>query len=625
MAKRRLTELLRSLSAWVGSPPAEVGSEHPPEASTEGSLHLVERPVDRSLLWLPGGWGEQASSRPYPYELFVEQQVLRDVETHAMEEIEGSCGLLTGQLLACRETRVPFVSVEASHRSESPMPVGEDLTSFREFFWKVGEVAGRRGRIVVGWYHTHSLLGLQLSERDRQIHVAHFEDEWPCALVVVTRKGALDGGFFQRNRGDILFRRSTRPFRELVNQKVKPGGGPYVTAVRWASYWSHEPVLYIRKPGDLPSKGDRWSLRQRPRVASGSHKVADLADRISERPEDRDYSADLSGADVHEPKGTAPIGRAEGGDSVESRYETAIGRPVRDESQFDQSGHPLPASSQPEQVWDEWRKAWQARREQEDETQKVKSEHAASYAAEADADARAKAALAARAAAEAAARAAAEALQIGSEDDAIAAETVPKDEKDVEMLGEEEQVAQLAAAGKTDRKAARVANGRKAKEPEVEEPICEETSAAEIGGETAATEIAEAMTAADVESEAASEAEPEREQAEAAELEVPGPAMEEEILVSEVAANESVLDRVAGDAPPAAESWVRESSKEPATSEGVAARSSLQLSDDDEMVMPPLVLPDPAPRSKLQRHASWIGIGLAVAALVSWLILGWSS
>ena len=622
MAKRRLTELLRSLSAWAGPSRAEGSSEHPLEASTEGSLHLVERPVDRSLLWLPGGWGQQATSRPYPYELFVEQHVLRDVETHAMEEMEGSYGLLTGQLLACRETRVPFVSVEASHRSESPMPVGEDLTSFREFFWKVGEVAGRRGRIVVGWYHTHSLLGLQLSERDRQIHVAHFHDEWPCALVVVTRKGALDGGFFQRNRGDILFRRSTCPFRELVNQKVKPGGGPYVTAVSWVSYWSHEPVLYIRKPGDLPSKGGRSSLRQRPRVASASdHKVADLADRISEGPADEDSGADLSGADVHELKGAAPIGRAEGGDSVEFRYETAIGRPVRDESQFAPSGHPIPAGSQPEQIWDEWRKALQARREQEDEIQNVEAEHAASGAAEADAEARAKAALAARAAAEAAARAAAEALQIGSEDDAIAAETVPKDEKDVEMLGEEEEVAQLAAAGKTNRKAARV-NGRKAKEPEVEEPIGEEMSAAEISGETAAAEIDEAMTAADVESEAASQAEPEREEAEAAELEVPKPAVEEEILVSEVAANESVLDRVAGDAPPAEESWVRESSKELARSEEVAARSSLQLSGDDEMVMPPLVLPDPAPRSKLQRHAAWIGIGLAVAALVSWLILG---
>ena len=152
MAKRRLPEFLHSLSARVGPSRAEAGSERLPEGQTEGSLHLVARPVDRSLLWLPGGWGEQETGRrpPYPYELFVEAEVLADVEAHALEEIEGSYGLLTGRLLGCNKTRVPFVSVEASHRSDSPMPVGEDLTSFREFFWKVGEVAGRRGRVIAG-------------------------------------------------------------------------------------------------------------------------------------------------------------------------------------------------------------------------------------------------------------------------------------------------------------------------------------------------------------------------------------------------------------------------------------------------------------------------------------------
>ena len=142
-----------------------------------------------------------------------------------------------------------------------------------------------------------------------------------------------------------------------------------------------------------------------------------------------------------------------------------------------------------------------------------------------------------------------------------------------------------------------------------------------------ADEVDEGAAVAEVEpepvaeAEPAPEAEPEREEAGPADLEVLEPAVDAEILVSEVAA-ESLLDRVAGAAPPAEESRVRESSKELAKREEVAVRSSLQLSDDGEMVMPPLVLPDPAPRPKLRRHAAWIGIGLAVAALVSWLIFG---
>ncbi len=622
MAKRRLPELLRSLSAWVGASRAEVGSERLSEGQTEGSLHLVERPVDRSLLWLPGGWGDQGTGRPYPYELFVEPEVLQDVDAHALEEIEGSYGLLTGRLLACNETRVPFVSVEACHRSDSPMPVGEDLTSFREFFWKVGDVAGRRGRVLVGWYHTHSLLGLQLSERDRQVHVAHFQEEWPFALVLVTRHGASEGGFFQRDRGDILFRRSTRPFRELMSQRVEPGGGPYVTSVAWGNYWTQEPVLYARKPGDLPSKGGKWSSRQRPRVGPRSDKtLADLAARISEEPAGEDSNADLSGADVHRPTTAAQTGAGERRESAELTDERAMGRPALVD-RVTGSARPIPAGPPPKEAWDEWKRTLGVRREREDEIRKAEAEQAAVDAAtaDADADARAKAALAARTAADAAARAAAEALGIGSEGEAIAAEAVSKAEADAEALVAEEQAAKLAAKkgkAKAKKKAPAAKKGKaKAKKPEVEEPV--DVLAA----------------AAVVESEAPSEAELVSGEAEGAEVEVPEPAVEpepepepaedveEEIFALEVAAEESEPDWAEGTATPAEESRAGETPKELARQAEVVARSSLQVTKDGKMVVPLLVMPDPEPRAKFRRYAAWVGIGLPLAAALAWILFG---
>jgi proteasome lid subunit RPN8/RPN11 len=632
MAKRRLPELLHSLSAWVGPPGAETGSEDSTERQTEGSLHFVERPVDRSVLWLPGGWGDQGTSRPYPNELFVEQGVLRDVETHALEEIEGSYGLLTGRLLACKRTRIPFVNVEASHRSDSPMPTGEDLASFREFFWEVREAAGRRGRVVVGWYHTHSLLGLQISERDRQIHVAHFHDEWPCALVVVTRKGASEGGFFQRDRGDILFRRSTRPFRELVNQQVKPGGGPYVTAVAWGNYRSHEPVLYARRPGDLPSKGGKWSLRQRPRMGSGSdQKVVDLAARASQEP-----AADESRADVLRPTTATPTGGAE------FTYQRAMGRPVRDEDRVAESGRSDPAGPPPQEAWDEWKRGLGARQEREEEIRKMEAERAAAKA-DADPAARSKAALAARAAAAAAARAAAEALGIRSEGDAIADEAMAKAEADAEALV---AAAKLAAKEGTPKRKVLRAKKEEVEEPEVEEleevqeeieePVDVEAAAAEVDEETIAATMDEGEAAADVESEGFSEAEPEKlsvvdalsEGADGTEIEVLEPAMElgaepepeadvEETFVLEVAANKS--DSVA--APPE-EPRVGQTSKEHAGPEGVAARSLVHLADEGERVPVPFVLAGPPPRVRVRRYAVWVGIGLPLAAALAWLVFG---
>ncbi len=644
MAKRRLPELLHSLSAWMGPSRAEAGSGHPPEEErTEGSLRLVERPVDRSVLWLPGGWGEQGTGRPYPYELFVESEVFRDVEAHALEEIEGSYGLLTGQLLACKETRVPFVSVEVSHRSESPMPVGEDLTSFREFFWKVGEVAGRRGRVLVGWYHTHSFLGLQLSERDRQVHVAHFQDEWPCALVVVTRHGVSEGGFFQRDRGDILFRRATRPFRELMSQRVEPGGGPYVTNLAWKNYWTDQPVLYARKPGDLPSEGGKWSWLQRPRIGRRRHTtLADLVARISEETAGEDAGGDLSGADVHRRTPAAQTGAGESRESSELTYERAMGRPVREDGVAG-SPRPTPAGPPPKEAWDEWRKGLGVRREREDEIRKVEAEQAAVDAAraDADADARAKAALAARTAAEAAARAAAEALGIGSEGEAIAAEAVSRAEADAEALLAEEQAAKLAAKEETPKKAAptpkkgkaAAKKGKaKAKEPEAEEPV-DVLAAIPESDEELAPEGDEEVAAV-VEAKGPSEAELEPEQAERAEVEVPEPVVEvepepepeadveQETFVLEAAAGESEPDRAEEAATPAEGSLAGEASEERDAPEKAVAGSFLKLAGDGEMIVPPLVMPDPEPRARLRRYAAWVGIGLPLAVALAWILLG---
>jgi proteasome lid subunit RPN8/RPN11 len=279
MAKWRLPEFLNSLTA-PGQASGAAAEEEDTEVQNDSGQTLADRPLDRSILWIPGGWSEFHRGPPRKHELFVDQEVLRGVDSHAHERIEGACGLLTGDVRVCRVTRVPFVHVEAAHRSERALPADNDLSSFREFFWEIREEAGRNGRIIVGWYHTHTLLGLQLSERDRRLHVAHFHDDWPCALVVVSREGATEGGFFQRDRGETLFRRAARPFREIINQRVKPGGGPYATTVSWTNYGTEEPVLYIHAPGDRSAVRTGWqSLQERRRrdKAGEERTMAELA------------------------------------------------------------------------------------------------------------------------------------------------------------------------------------------------------------------------------------------------------------------------------------------------------------------------------------------------------------
>jgi hypothetical protein len=135
MAKWRLPEFLNSLTA-PGQASGAAAEEEDTEVQNDSGQTLADRPLDRSILWIPGGWSEFHRGPPRKHELFVDQEVLRGVDSHAHERIEGA----------------------SAHRSERALPADNDLSSFREFFWEIREEAGRNGRIIVGWYHTHTLL-----------------------------------------------------------------------------------------------------------------------------------------------------------------------------------------------------------------------------------------------------------------------------------------------------------------------------------------------------------------------------------------------------------------------------------------------------------------------------------
>ena len=54
MAKWRLPEFLNSLTALGQAPGEKVAGD----VEDDSDLKLADRPLDRSILWLPGGWGE---------------------------------------------------------------------------------------------------------------------------------------------------------------------------------------------------------------------------------------------------------------------------------------------------------------------------------------------------------------------------------------------------------------------------------------------------------------------------------------------------------------------------------------------------------------------------------------
>ena len=93
MAKWRLPEFLNSRTS-PDQASEELATDGAEKVEYDGDPKLADRPLDRSILWLPGGWGEFQRGPPRKHELFVEQEVLRRVDSHANERIEGAYGLL---------------------------------------------------------------------------------------------------------------------------------------------------------------------------------------------------------------------------------------------------------------------------------------------------------------------------------------------------------------------------------------------------------------------------------------------------------------------------------------------------------------------------------------------------
>jgi proteasome lid subunit RPN8/RPN11 len=564
MAKWRLPEFLTGLTAR-GQASGEAAAEEVTEVDDDRDPKLADRPLDRSILWLPGGWGEFQRGPPRKHELFVDQEVLRRVDAHAHERIEGAYGLLTGHLRVCRVTRVPFIHVEAAHRSDRALPVDDDLSSFREFFWQIREEVGRSGRIIVGWYHTHTLLGLQISERDRRLHVSHFHDDWPCALVVVSREGATEGGFFQRDRGETLFRRAARPFREIINQRVKAGGGPYATTVSWTNYWTEEPVLYIHTTGGQSDARTGWrSLQEQRRQAESDEErtLAELAraqlarSRTGGRGATESDALDRGGRDE-------PVGPEPGPPSGKpKRVDHAPRMPAV------HRGKSTSSTAETGQAWEEWRKKRDIRAGVEEARRRRSQavERAAMEAAKAIVEHAQDLAPGAEAAA-------VDAMEAAELDGGAEAAKARADAKEAEAAKAE---AKAKARAEEETRARAEAEAREAEaakaEAEAKARAEEETRAraeAEARESEAARAEAEAKARAEEETRARAEAEAREAEAARAEAEVKVRAEEETRARAEAKAREAEAAR--------AEAEVKARAEEEARAEAEAAREAAEV------------------------------------------------
>lgn len=189
-------------------------------------------PFSRVIHWTPGYVdGENLAEGNQPaFYLVITQDVLAGVTEHVYQSLETELGgFLLGNRYRCPNTNLDFVVMDqisgamiletTEFRSG---PANDSWTRLSD------ELGGKfRGKVVLGWYHSHPRMDVFLSSRDVEVHQERFSQPWATALVVDPAKNT--GGFFCWINGRLS---TTQPvdFYELVEHPARR------TSVAWTNY-----------------------------------------------------------------------------------------------------------------------------------------------------------------------------------------------------------------------------------------------------------------------------------------------------------------------------------------------------------------------------------------------------
>ncbi len=197
-------------------------------------------PVERSVQWIPRKMGGSLPAIASLYPIVIEQSALRDVRAHIAASSTEVAGLLVGELCECPDTARLWIRASTAVRSGETLTeeIGPEALD-NAFAALAGQIAAE-GRHVVGWYHSHDLLGVFLSERDVTVHNLRFGEPWQFALVVVngTRPA---GGVFQRTERGGLPRTIFLPFQEMLEAESLVPDEERRSYVDWGNYTTPTP------------------------------------------------------------------------------------------------------------------------------------------------------------------------------------------------------------------------------------------------------------------------------------------------------------------------------------------------------------------------------------------------
>src|SRR3989442_587289 len=209
-------------------------------------------PLDRSILWKPGVEGGGGGRGLIPDSIFVAQAAVAALREHAGSAPEKSLlGFLVGDLCQTPDTATRYILVGSLIRVTQPGQ-GDRTTIVVKALWdRVRAEVKKAGRRLLGWYHTHQDLGIELSSYDVETHERYFTEPWQVAVVIGTAEGEPAAGFY-RSGGDESWAATCLPFYEVLKDESLGEGGKKRSYVVWKNSRAPPPALPPPPPAAPP-------------------------------------------------------------------------------------------------------------------------------------------------------------------------------------------------------------------------------------------------------------------------------------------------------------------------------------------------------------------------------------
>jgi proteasome lid subunit RPN8/RPN11 len=209
-------------------------------------------PFQRTKAWFPRGGRFFPSSHPV---LVVTQEVLASVNEHVAETLEREVGgFLVGNRYFCPVENREYVLVDNFWRARftSGDSVSLDLTADAWADFNDQLTTKFRGKLLIGWYHSHPRMEVFLSNDDLRIHESRFGEPWMVALVIEPAKNL--GGFFGWRNGRVHPNQPIEFFEYFGHRSER-------SVVSWGNYFGDGAELAVARQDASAQKSSRKSRR----------------------------------------------------------------------------------------------------------------------------------------------------------------------------------------------------------------------------------------------------------------------------------------------------------------------------------------------------------------------------